>query len=110
MAPWEALSSAGAGYVDCRKFPLAETGSLRSFSMESKLHLLESFTAHGPDGARYKVCAYERLVRDETQFTDGRQAWESTGTAEYRLADGPAVEQVRDGLWRVRATGLELRR
>ena len=34
--------------------------------MDLKLHLLETFPARGSDGHDYKVCAYERLRRDDT--------------------------------------------
>ena len=57
--------------------------------MERKLRMLDSFAARGSDGATYKVRAYEHLVRDES-LTDGREHWEPTGLAEYRLEDGCA--------------------
>jgi hypothetical protein len=76
--------------------------------MDQKLHLLESFTARGSDGATYKVCAYERLARDES-FVDGQEHWAPTGVAEYRLAEGDRVDVGRDGSMRVASTGVELR-
>lgn len=75
--------------------------------MERKLHLLESFEAKGSDGATYKVCGYEHLVRDES-VADGREHWEPTGLAEYRLADGDRVDVQRDGSMRVARSGIEL--
>jgi hypothetical protein len=72
------------------------------------LHMLESFTAQGSDGAHYKVCAYEQMVRADTLPTDGREHWEPTGIAEYRLDDGRLVEMGRDGALRVAATGVAL--
>jgi hypothetical protein len=77
--------------------------------MEHRLRMLDSFTAHGADGARYKVRAYEHLVRDESLPTDGREHWEPTGQAEYRLDDGGRVEVQPDGVMRVQRTGVELR-
>jgi len=77
--------------------------------MERKLHLLDSFDAQGSDGTRYKVCAYEHLVRDESLPADGMDHWEPTGQTEYRLADGATVEFSRDGSMRVARTGVELR-
>jgi hypothetical protein len=77
--------------------------------MQRTLHLLESFNARGSDGASYKICAYEHLVRDESIPTDGREHWEPTGVSEYRLEDGRLVEMGRDGAMRVADTGVELR-
>ena len=76
--------------------------------MQKKLQFLESFNARGSDGERYKVCGYEHLARDDTWLTDGREHWESTGKAEYRLADGAPVEVQPDGSLRVASTGVEL--
>ena len=64
--------------------------------MDRKLHLLESFTAQGPDGQTYKVMAYEHLVRDES-FAGSEEHWEPTGVSEYRLADGRRVDLADDG-------------
>ena len=64
--------------------------------MDRKLHLLESFTAQGPDGQTYKVFGYEHLVRDET-FAGPEEHWEPTGVSEYRLADGRHVDLAPDG-------------
>jgi hypothetical protein len=64
--------------------------------MDRKLHLLESFTAQGPDGRTYRVFGYEHLVRDET-IAGAMDQWEPTGVAEYRLADGRRVDMRNDG-------------
>jgi hypothetical protein len=77
--------------------------------MERKLHLLESFSARGSDGATYKVRAYEHLLRDES-VADGREHWEPTGEAEYRLDGGEAVEVRRDGSMRIPSSGVQLSR
>lgn len=74
--------------------------------MDLRLHLLESFTARGSDGAEYKVCAYERMAPDYSLAQSGEH-WESTGQAEYRLADGRRVE-VRDGAMRIAGSGVVL--
>ena len=76
--------------------------------MERKLHLLDTYIARGSDGADYKVCAYEHLVRDESIATDGLDHWEPSGQAEYRLADGAPVEVRRDGSMHVVRSGVEL--
>ena len=76
--------------------------------MDKKLHLLESFTARGSDGATYKVCGYEHLVRDESLI--GEEHWEPTGQAEYRLDNGQRIEMARDGSMRVAGTGVQLLR
>jgi hypothetical protein len=78
-------------------------------SMERKLHLLESFTARGSDGATYKVRGYEHLVRDQS-LADGFEHWEPTGQAEYRLDDGKPVEVRRDGSMRIADSRVELAR
>ena len=75
--------------------------------MDRKLNFLESFNASGSDGATYKVCGYEHMVRDES-VTDGLERWESTGEIEYRLADGKRVEVRRDGSMRIEGSGVEL--
>ena len=64
--------------------------------MDIKLHLLESFHAHGSDGQTYKVFGYERMTRDET-VPAAPDRWQSTGTSEYRLADGRFVDERDDG-------------
>ena len=74
--------------------------------MDLRLRLLESFTATGSDGASYKVCAYERLAPDVS--LPGQELWESTGQAEYRLADGRPVEVRRDGSMHIAGTTVEL--
>lgn len=76
--------------------------------MDSKLHLLESFTAHSADGTVYKVLGYEQLVRDES-IADGQDHWEPTGRVEYRLAEGAGRVAVgRDGSMRIESSGIEL--
>jgi hypothetical protein len=72
-----------------------------------KLQLLESFEARGTDGARYKVKAYEQLLRVDLA-ADGRDHWESTGLSEYRLASGERVDVAPDGAMRIVATGVGL--
>jgi hypothetical protein len=64
--------------------------------MDIRLHLLETFSARGSDGASYKVCAYDRLAPDLSAGA-GAEAWESTGVVEYRLQDGRLVHGGRDG-------------
>lgn len=76
--------------------------------MERKLHLLESFSAHGSDGRTYKVRAYEHLAREDTLLSDGRELWEPTGTTEYRLDDGTVVKPQSDGSLRVQGSDVEL--
>jgi hypothetical protein len=76
--------------------------------MDHKLHLLDSFAAHGADGQTYKVCAYEHLVRDESLINDGQERWEPSGQIEYRLADGgERVEARQDGSLWVRGFALQ---
>jgi len=75
--------------------------------MDKKLHLLDSFEAQGTDGARYKVMAYEHLLRMDL-VADGRDHWEPTGLSEYRLASGERVDVTPDGAMRVVATGVGL--
>jgi len=75
--------------------------------MDRRLHLLESFTAQGSDGATYKVCGFERLARDES-IVDGQERWEPTGVTEYRLAEGALVDVARDGTMRIASSGVEL--
>lgn len=75
--------------------------------MDLKLHLLDSFPARGADGQLYKVCAYERLRRDES-LVDGGEHWLPTGVAEYRLASGDLVEVQRDDAMRIASSGLRL--
>ena len=76
--------------------------------MDRKLHFLESFNASGSDGATYKVCGYEHMVRDQS-VEDGVDRWESTGEVEYRLADGTRLEARRDGSMRIESSGIELK-
>ena len=77
--------------------------------MDRQLHFLESFNATGSDGATYKVCGYEHMVRDES-VADGLERWESTGEVEYRLDDGSLLETHRDGSMRIERSGVELKR
>ena len=76
--------------------------------MDKKLHLLDSFSAQGTDGASYKVRAYEHLQRVDL-LADGQDHWEPTGLTEYRLASGECVDVTPDGAMRVVPTGVELR-
>lgn len=75
--------------------------------MDKKLHLLDSFEAHGTDGACYKVMAYEHLLRVDL-LAGGQDHWESTGLSEYRLGSGERVEVAPNGVMRVESTGVEL--
>ena len=75
--------------------------------MDLRLQHLESFFAQGSDGARYKVCAYERLAPDPS-VADGGEHWASTGQAEYRLADGRPVAVGGDGTLRIAGSGIVL--
>jgi hypothetical protein len=77
--------------------------------MDMRLNLLESFTAHGADGATYKVCGYERQVPDPN-LNDGQEHWQSTGIAEYRLADGTPVDVRADGSMYLAGSDSELTR
>jgi hypothetical protein len=77
--------------------------------MNMKLQLLESFNAHGIDGATYKVRGYERLVEDPS-LKDGQDHWQSTGVVEYRLDDGTLLDVRPDGSMRVAGSGRELTR
>ena len=78
--------------------------------MDTKLHLLESFTAHGSDGATYKVMAYEHMARDPAISTLADQHWEPTGQSEYRLESGEWVDVRRDGSMEIAATHVALQR
>lgn len=66
--------------------------------MDLHLQLLETFTAAGSDGTTYKVCAYDRMTRDPSV---AGEHWEPTGSVEYRLADGRAIQIQRDGTARI---------
>jgi hypothetical protein len=68
--------------------------------MDMRLQFLESFIARGSDDEMYKVCAYERLVRD-LSIIGGLEHWEPEGQAEYRLGDGRAVAVGKDGVMRI---------
>ncbi len=75
--------------------------------MEKMIHLLETFNARGSDGNDYAVHGYEHLVR----LDDGApQSWESTGLAEYKLADGRHVRVEADGTMSVPGLGVILER
>jgi len=76
--------------------------------MERKLQLLDSFDARGADGATYRVHGYEHLVRDESMIAGGLDQWQSTGRAEYRLADGERVQLDGEGRMRIVRSGIEL--
>jgi hypothetical protein len=73
--------------------------------MDLRLQLLETFSAAGSDGATYKVCAYDRLTPDPSL---SGEHWESTGSVEYRLADGRAVRLQRDGTARIEGSNVVL--
>lgn len=75
--------------------------------MEKMLHLLETFKARGSDGRDYSVRGYEHLVRLEDTAPG---AWEPTGLAEYKLADGRHVRVDADGTMSVPQLGLTLER
>jgi hypothetical protein len=75
--------------------------------MEKMLRRLETFTARGSDGRTYSVEAFEHLARVDV-FADPQGQWEPTGKAEYRLADGRAIEVEKDGSMRVAGTGVTL--
>ena len=75
--------------------------------MNLKLHLLESFSARGSDGAAYKVRAYERMVQDPS-VSDGQEHWQPSGIIEYRLDDGSLVDAHADGAMRVVRSGVSL--
>lgn len=77
--------------------------------MDHRLHFLESFAATGSDGARYKVCGYERMA-PEVPFTHSLPVWESTGVAEYHLTDGRLVDVARDGQMRIAGSNVVLQR
>jgi len=77
--------------------------------MNLKLHLLESFTARGSDGAIYKVRGYERMAQDPS-LNDGQEHWQSTGVLEYRLEDGALIDARADGSMRIVHSGVALAR
>lgn len=78
--------------------------------MDRKLHLLETFTVRGSDGATYKIHGYEHMVRDASLWSDGQEHWEPTGLAEYRLDSGDRVEVQPDGTMRIPSSGVTLTR
>jgi hypothetical protein len=75
--------------------------------MDLKLHLLDTFRASGSDGNDYKVCAYERLRRDDS-LPDGLDHWVSTGVTEYRLDSGEEIDARADDHLVVRRSGIAL--
>lgn len=77
--------------------------------MNLKLHLLESFSAQGSDGATYKVRGYERMAQDPS-LSDGQEHWQSTGVLEYRLEDGALIDARSDGSMRIVHNGVTLKR
>ena len=78
--------------------------------MDTKLHLLESFSARGSDGATYKVMAYEHMARDPSITTLAEAHWEPTGQSEYRLETGEWVDVMRDGSMEIAASHVALQR
>jgi hypothetical protein len=76
--------------------------------MDRKLHLLDSFSADGSDGAAYKVCVYEHMARDAS-IVGAEELWEPTGTAEYRTGDGALIDVQPDGSMRIVRSGISLR-
>jgi len=77
--------------------------------MDLKLQLLDSFHARGDDGRDYKVCAYERLSRDDT-VRDGQEHWLPTGITEYRLESGELIDTRADGTMALRHSGVTLKK
>jgi hypothetical protein len=77
--------------------------------MDIKLQLLESFPAYGSDGQTYKVFGYERLARDAS-VPAAIERWQSTGTNEYRLADGRFVDERDDGSLEIERSDVKLTR
>jgi hypothetical protein len=77
--------------------------------MDVKLQLLESFHAHGSDGQTYKVFGYERMARDAA-VPAAIEHWQSTGTSEYRLADGRHVDESDDGSLHIERSDVTLTR
>lgn len=77
--------------------------------MEKTLRRLETFSARGNDGKVYAVYGYEHLARFDPQ-TAAQDQWESTGQAEYKLADGRHIDVEQDGAMRVAGSDLVLQR
>ena len=75
--------------------------------MDLRLQFLESFKVVGPDRQEHKICAYDRLARNEA--LPGGEHWESTGVIEYRLEDGRLVEALPDGSLRIHGSNVKLR-
>lgn len=76
--------------------------------MDRKLHLLDSFSTRGSDGAIYKVLAYEHMAKDES-IVDAQDRWEPTGVTEYRLDTGTRVNVAGDGSMHIANSGVQLR-
>lgn len=77
--------------------------------MDLKLHLLDTFHARGSDDKAYKVCAYERMRRDDTVH-DGQDHWLPTGVTEYRLDSGELIDAKPDGAMVIVPSGVRLTR
>ena len=77
--------------------------------MEKSLRQLETFNARGTDGQLYAVHGYEHLARIDPRMAPLDQ-WESTGEAEYKLADGRHIDVQKDGRMRVAKSSLMLER
>ena len=63
----------------------------------------------GSDGKDYKVCAYDRMRRDES-ILDGQDRWLPSGVIEYRLDGGGVVEVRADGTLAISHSGVSLAR
>ena len=77
--------------------------------MDKKLRLLESFSAHGSDGLTYGVRGYEHLAAVALHAGEP-ESWESTGLAEYKLADGGHITVDNNGEMQIAHSGVRLRR
>ena len=77
--------------------------------MDKILRRLETFRARGSDGQLYSVHGYEHLRRLDV-FSAGEDQWEPIGVAEYKLADGRALQAEPDGSLVVADSGVRLER
>ena len=77
--------------------------------MDKILRRLETFQARGSDGQLYSVHGYEHLRRLEV-FSAGEDQWEPIGVAEYKLADGRALQVEPDGTLVLPDSGVRLER
>lgn len=77
--------------------------------MDKRLHLLESFSAHGSDGKSDQVHGYEHLVRTDA-VPDPQGQWEPTGLVEYKLADCHRIRVDHDGMMTLPDSGVTLQR